>query len=224
MTTWGQYKAEIRLTMLRDEDASEYSDEMLDVALRFAQNDLCPHTSLAKTVVFDSPDYDMETETVFPVPDDAYYLVLENGLLYFTMSNGQKKVLRPLSMNIETDRAAQGFYQFPDSEITLTSPTGGAALTMHYYAYFPMPVDDNDTLSIPRWSHAAIGYLINHYVLVQKATAEVNIAQYKADPDKGNPENAAMRRQMEWLRCQFELQLKQHRPQERMTHQREYMD
>jgi hypothetical protein len=220
VTTWGTLRTDIRTVLLKDTGATPlYSDALLLMGLKYAQNALCTHTALPATTSYASPTYDMATALTFPLPTNLYLPLNLAGLVY-SLVGTTRTFLEYVDLAQDEDRTAVAGYMLPPgTSLELLAPVGtGGVLHVQYYAYYPAPADTNATLTFPQWAEAAVGFKTAAYVLSQQMTGEARISQFDARPDTGNPEHSAMRRTIEWFEKQFQCELALHKRQERMSH------
>jgi len=230
MTTWGEFRNQIRRTFLRDdvpdEGTGEYrfgNDELRDY-MGWAQDTFAIHTALVKSITYNDTLHQMVSETAFALPDDLYtgepldvtgrVKVVTGSRIYY---------LDPIRYSDAVPYVeAQGFYTMGDT-LKLTKPAGdGAELVVDYFAFYPRPIDDDDLILLPRWSEPAIGYLVAAHALNGIALQTANIRRWSAQPDTGNPEHNPVRDQSQWFFKQYDNEILRHPVQDRTNHFRTY--
>jgi len=230
---WQTYREQIRRSVLNDVELSQWSDETLSDCAGWALDTFCAHTALPKTYTLDADSnalldtpYDLSTETVFNLPDDMYegvefegqIAIVKSGVLYHLDPRENTPGMHPYSYD-----ATPTYHTFEDSTVILSEPIGvDGTLVIRYYAYFPKPVDDTDTLAIPRWAEQAIAFLTGSYALAQIAIQSANIDRWKEKSDSGQPEQNALKAMQEYMFQQYERAIARYPTQDRVNYFRRF--
>jgi len=89
------------------------------------------------------------------------------------------------TMNIS---AGNAWHTYPYGSLTFINaidPTYGA--TAYYAAQWEIPVEDDDEIEAPTYTHTAIVLYATSYCLLGKAAASAGIAEFKQKIDSGDP-------------------------------------
>lgn len=203
MTTWGDYRTQLRRSVLKDPDKVTWSDDVLRDLVGWALDTFCAHTAVPTGVSYATP-----TGTSVAVPTNAFGDVETTGLLYLQTTPIQ--IVEPQRFS-GTATESTYFYSVWGSEIVLSSvPT--ASLTLRYFAYYDHPVLDSDVLQCPQWSFLPLNYLIAAGALTSVGVQSANISQWD---EKGNEENNALRAQQKYFMALYEDALRRQTPQDR---------
>ncbi len=124
-----------------------------------------------------------------------------------------------------TDRhpyANPAYFRWPDDTLNVVvGMEASDVLYLRYFAYYPTPMADEDTIPIPQWSRMAVAYLTGAYALGSAATDEAGLARWKDKQDLGQPEVISLRKQQEHLVKMYERELLRHPQQDRLNAFRE---
>lgn len=231
---WSDYREQLRRSVLQDENADptkrKWSDPALADLCGWALDTFCAHTAKPTTVTFKDGDtknggsgatYDLRSDTKFYLPDDRFEKVDISGQVYY-VDGSQTVFLDPIRYTEVLNRHSEGFCTYPTGVLNLSSAIGsGRVLYVDYFAYWPRPVNDTDTIDIPRWATMALSFLIGVYALTGYGMREADISQWKTRRESGNPEDSSLRSQQEWLLKMYERELARVLPQDRTNYFRE---
>lgn len=213
MTTWQELRTQIRRTILKDTAGTRYDDSVMLDSFTWACQTLCEHTALATSVT-----YTGATATEYDLPGDVYEKLDVAGAVILT-EESTPKYLNPvrydegLGSGYETSTA--GFYTYGEKLYLTEAPEDTEAeILVRYFAYYPVPAV-TDVLLIPRWAESAISFLTAAYALMSYMTSFAAINQWKEDPEKGVPEQNALRAQSDWLIKQYNTVIARHNRQDR---------
>jgi hypothetical protein len=209
-TEWSTFRENIRKTLLKDENTLKWDDVDLDVYAAWALNTtLVAHTARTR---LESWDADGST-TIFQLPDDLFMNPELGGMVYLTL-NSSNTYLDPIGYSNGEDRSAtDGYWVWPEDMLNLvTAPKSGVTIYLRYFGYYDEPdsTDDDSTLDCPKWAESAVGYLIAAHALSRYATGSANISQWKAAPDRGTPEDNALRVQSDYYFKLADMELSRH--------------
>ena len=222
MTTWTSFRQQVRRTVLGDVPVPgadpRYTDEMILDAFGWAIDTFAEHTAFATGV-----SYTGVTVTEYDIPENLYESLDVSGLVTL-VAGSNIQYLEPVRytpeiMNLGTGiwESDQGFYIW-NNKINLTfTPTSDSdnQLNILYFAYYPRPVLGSDVLQIPRWAEGALAFLTGAYTLMSTAVGSAQIDRWKQSPDRGEPEDNALRKQSDWMMKQYEIMINQHNRQDR---------
>jgi len=235
MVTWAEYVDEILNNELRDINNTTWTPGQVYTLIGWALDTFCSHTALLKETTYETGDtgpngaIDMETETQFFVPDDAFEKLQQASQVYSVGVDDIVTNYDPLSttpgLHIN-DQTENSFYVWPENVLTLNAAPGAdSVLHIRYFAYYARPVIDTDdavSLPIPRWAHKPVATLVAAYAMESLGVESANIDRWKDKSDSGNPEHNALRKQQEFLIRQYEYQISKFRSQDRANFFREY--
>lgn len=226
MTTWAEYRLELRVGMLNDNPTDpakrRWSDTQLAIYMRWAQNTLCAHTALPKTVTFSGA----VNGKTWAAPDDVYrdkISLEEYGLLSFTGASGKEVFYNPRSRTKGAGPGTSGNYFFvaPDDQIYLTNGLSAAGtLRLWYFAYYPTPSADGDVLQIPSWAEGPLSYLVAANALGSYSMDAAQIKMWAEAPEKGSPESNPFRAQQKWFLDVYEREIARFPIQARVNYYR----
>lgn len=214
--TWGNYKAVVRRSILKDPAGTKWGDDMLRDFMGWALDALCAHTAYPT-----GTSYAGDGETVeFSLPDNIYLPLEQAGLVRVEAESTERlpKYLKPVfsSWDISPDHES-GFREWPLGKIRTNAPVDtGSTLVVDYYAYYNHPVSDNDLVTAPTWALSALSYRIGAYALAQREIQEAKLSTFDDKRDSGTPEDSATRLQAEaWIKRWYE-ELAAHPKQKRV--------
>ena len=228
---WSDFRAQVRRSVLYDDAGDNFSDGQLLDAVEWALNAFCAHTALPKTtfwssdVVKTAPDtmYDMTADRAFALPDDVFDNIEQSGLVYI-VRNGSAYYLNPApyTPGLHRFHANPAYFRWPDDTLNVVAGMEESdAIYLRYFAYYPIPADDDDVIPIPQWSRMAVAYLTGAYALGSAATDEAGLARWKDKQSLGQPEVNSLRKQQEHLVKMYERELLRHPQQDRLNAFRE---
>lgn len=207
---WSIFRAQIRRTVLNDADKTSWTDDtvLLD-AVNWALVEFCAHTAYQALTMYDSPAYDLQ-QTTFPVPTNLFDN-LETTALIYTANGNQKRVYQSPLADLKSGNTT---FEVWGGQIFL-SEAPESTLYIRHFANYPAIAADTDMLAIPQWAFPAIAYLVGVHAFSSLATQSANISQWKEAPEKGNPEQNALRAHQKWLLEMYEREIARHSPQRR---------
>lgn len=228
---WSDFREQVRRSVLFDEAGDTFSDAQLQDAVEWALNTFCAHTALPKTTYWSSdvvkaaPDtmYDMTQDRAFVLPDDLFENIEQSGLVYI-VRNGSAYYLNPApyTPGVHFFHANPAFYVWPNDTLNVVaSMEASDALYLRYFAYYPTPTKDEDSILIPQWSRMAVAYLTGAYALASVSTDEAGLSRWKDRQDIGQPDVNSLRKQQDHLMKQYERELLRHPQQDRLNAFRE---
>ena len=213
MTTWGEFRTKVRRSMMKDEAAGKYSDDVLLDSFTWAQRTFCDHTSLPLVAT-----YTDSTGTEFDVPVDIYSDLETTGYIYFLDGDGEKQFYAPVR---SWEPLADRTFSVWGDQITLSEEPDDT-LNIRYYGYYPEPevdeegdADPDSELLIPLWSESALAALTAAHAMIKESTAAASIERFREALDKGNPSDNAIRQHSDWLIKQYDLMVSRHSRQHR---------
>lgn len=225
--TWGELIQKTLRSVLRDPDNTSWTPSQVYDALGWALDTFASHTAPMKEVTYSDGDIslgeaiDFTTTTKIGLPGDIFDHLDVSGQVFYTKSDGTVVHLDPanrtefLSIN-KLD--PESYFIWPNEEMIIgCAPGAGSVLTVRYFSYYETPTEFNDDepVSIPRWSHKAVTTLVGAYCLEGLAIESANIDRWKDDSDSGNPEHNALRAQQKHLLAQYEHLLSHYESQDR---------
>jgi hypothetical protein len=100
-----------------------------------------------------------------------------------------------------------GYVLWPQGKISFSRiPTTNQAVTVHYVAYYPVVVDDNSSITVPRWALEAIKLYAAAVALEPSSTKAATLGQYKSRREAGGPEdNPVLRLAEHYLKRYYEI-------------------
>lgn len=225
MTTWADFRTQIRRTVLKDENATRYRwpDTVLLDAMNWSMDTLCAHTAIATGV-----EYAASGVGPYSLPDNTYESVEQSGQVYTRQSATivyNYDYLNPVrytdGMNFTSDK---GYYEWPEGQLCLLRDPGDTAIVgVRYFAYYNHLVADEDAIPVPRWSLIALAYLTAAYALTGDAVKSANIRQWAESPEKGTPEDNSLRKQQEYFFEQYEREISRYPRQDRENQIRDFI-
>lgn len=206
--TWGNLRAAVRRSVLKDSAESTWQDDdqLLD-ALKWSLNQFVAHTAVPSSV---SWAMSTTTSTTFTLPGNLYGNPEDTALVKLKeVSSDRYRYLEPfrpvpgaLWPEVTPDDYTRpfGFYVWPNDTLNLRfTPESNSTLTVEYYAYYPVPDSDDDSIAIPQWAHGAIAVLMGAYLQLTEGVAASNLGQWDVKTDSGNPEHNPLHREFEHL-------------------------
>lgn len=188
------------LRVLSDPSGQQYSSDLVDDGIFAAIEAILPWVFNRKLVVFAGDS----TELSFELPADVYRITAvfdEDSGTYIPqnlLSAGQAP---------GTDLTSnQDWMEYPEGYISLANAPDGD-ITVHYGAVWGTPVDDDDELEPPTWSHRAIVFYAASYALLDKASSAANIRQWNVDVDSGTPAMNPMRDMSTYYLDRFRIEM-----------------
>lgn len=239
--TWGNYRNQIRRTILSDAIADDgfddtqvtWTDEQFLDALEWSMDTFAAHTALPKRVVYnadtvkypgDTPIYyDMSVDREFTLPNDIYEDIQTTGMVYYVRNN-QPSSLDPVKYTpgLKPIKNSTGFYVWPETTLNVTAEMNeDTELYLMYFAYYPTPKDDDDKIMVPRWARKALAYLVGSNLLAGVGVQSARIDRFKDREDSGNPVQNAIRVQQDWFRKLYEQEIARYSRQDRVNSFRE---
>ncbi len=219
MTTWGDFKANLRL-ILGDSDPASYTwtDAELLVYANYALRSLAEHTAMQK----DSQQVVGPTPlTVLPFPSDLLDLGPVHGLLYY-----QEKVFIPIERragkswfqpgSFPVVNALPDYYYVWNRAVCFLSPIPvGATLTLSYWAYWPTLTADGDPLVCQIWMEEALQWALLWRCMSKPGVQTSLVRTWNTKQDSGAPEDNPPLVYAEYCRKQYERVLANHPPEDR---------
>lgn len=225
MTTWAQFRTQIRRTMLKDENATRYrwADVVLLDAINWSMDTFCSHTAVATGV-----EYTASGVGPYVLPDNTYENIEQSGQVYTRLSSTNiydYDYLNPVryteGMDFTSDK---GFYEWPEGQLYLLRDPGATAIVgVRYFAYYNHVVLDSDVLPVPRWALNALAYLTAAYALTGDAVKSANIRQWAESPEKGTPEDNSLRKQQDYFFERYECEINRYPRQDRENQFRDFI-
>lgn len=204
MITWGDYRTQLRRSVLKDATSVTWSNEVLSDLVGWALDTFCAHTAVATGVT-----YSAVTGTSITAPSNVFGDLEATGLLYL-----QTTPVQIIESQRFADQAASGstyFYSVWGNSIVFNSAPNGD-ITLRYFAYYDHPVLDADLMPCPQWALTPLNYLIGALALTSVGVQSANISQWD---EKGNEENNALRAQQRYLMGLYEDALRRVTPQDK---------
>jgi hypothetical protein len=100
----------------------------------------------------------------------------------------------------------QDWMEYPEGYLSLANaPTSD--LVVHYAAVWEAPVDDDDTIEAPSWTHRALVFYAASYALLDKASSASNIRQWNVNIDSGTPVMNPMRDMSSYFMERFTIEM-----------------
>jgi hypothetical protein len=213
--TWGEFRTQIRRSILRDDDTKQkWSNDLLRDCVGFALDAFCAHTAQATATSYTPAD----GTDAFTLPDNVYASLEDSALVFIEGATSQPQYLLPvfLTPGVST-KTVGGFYVWPRQALNLTQPlSNGEVLKVFYYAYYNHPVADSDLIDLPSWGYTAVAYLTASYALSNRASQEAMLSQYDTKKDSGTPDTLAVKTIQEWYLKTYETELSRHPRQQRV--------
>lgn len=210
MPTWGDYRTQLRRSVLADVNKITWTDDALLDYCSWALDTFSAHTALATSVEYTGVD-----QTV-ALPDNVCDSIESAGLVYLTTSGGSATYLPPWDYDL--DYRSTTFREWPDHSLTFSeSLPATATLHVDYYAFYPRPESTSDLLLIPRWAEGALGFLIAAYAMTGVSTTSGNIRQWNGDDDSGNPEHNPLLRLQNQFFMKYESEIARRQRQDRIN-------
>lgn len=205
---WGTFRTQIRRSILKEVEVTNWSDESLMDACGWALDTFCAHTALVSGVTYEAP------EQAIVLPDDVFDDIERTGLVYVATS--PVIVARPTYIIPDHGASALSYVVWGN---TLTfSKAPSADVTVRYFAYYPHPVDDNSEILIPRWAYNAVAHLVGALALTQDAINSSGISRWNTREESGTPEDNALRIQQNHLLKVYENEINRFPRQDRLNH------
>lgn len=180
--SWGDFRAQVRRTVLKSTNEAQWSNEVLRDCVWWALDTFSAHTAVATSVTFDA------TGTTYVLPDHLIESVETAGLVYL-LANGSRTYL-PSYLEPGRDDADLTFQEWPARQLVLAStPATGAQLVVHYFAAYNHPYADSDSLDVPVWAVPALAFMTGVHALTSVSVNAGNIRQWNDENDSGNPEH-----------------------------------
>lgn len=223
MITWGEFRTQIRRTILSDvstdPDDQNWQDETLRDCVGWALLTLCAHTAVATATSFAGDG----TTSAFVMPEHVFEDMSQNAGIYVVRGANAPVWLDPMYFTPGlSPTASEGFYLWPDRVLNvLPAPVIGATLYVRYFATYNRPYADSDTIDVPQWLLPALSFQVGFQALTQQAIASAMIDRFKRKPEAGNPDDNALRAQQQHLLRLYEAELARHHPQRRTNAFRE---
>jgi len=219
--TWGTYRTKLRRQFLSDTQVDitkqKWGDEVLLDLLHDALDTFCAHTAVATSI-----SYDAESAVSYELPGNVYSPITTTGMVYWDKDNINPQYLSPVSVKGRSLTPPVGYFSEHPEGTLLTnadSPAGtGYTLFLHYFAYYNHPLSDADTVDVPTWALKALSYDIAANALTSFAMKESNIAQWRAQPEKGAQESHSLAKQQAALFKIYEQELARRLRQNRTTY------
>ena len=214
MAKWEQLKGRV-LRALKAEDQTQpkwVADDVLDY-LSFALDAFSAHT--ARQVLWTKTAATNITRAV--LPDDLMAL----GPVWFPDRRLLSKIdLQPgmlfESETIEADSLPFGYYEWPDGTLNLTRTLGeGETITVQYWAYWPIPANDDADLMIPRWAEEALFWYMISRAMVKSGVSRAQLGQWDTKRQSGMPEDNSPKAYAQWAEDRYRSILAEHPPQDR---------
>lgn len=211
--TWGDFRTQIRRSILKDPDSANWSNDSLLDFCWWALDAFAAHTAAVTSV-----EYTGVTDTTeYALPENQYESIESAGLVYLRAQSGAKTYLPAYSEPDRTDKDIY-FEEIPAGNLVLSSaPSTGQVLCVRYFAYWNRPTTDSDTIDTPIWSHKALAHLIGAYAMTGHGVVSANIGQWDDRTDSGQPENNPLRVQQKWLMEVYEREIFRHAIQDRQN-------
>lgn len=204
MTTWGEYRTQLRRSVLKDPNQVTWSDDILRDLMGWALDTFCAHTAVATGMT-----YSAVTGTTVAIPDNVFGDLEATGLVYLQTTPIQ--VAEPQFFQDQSPKGTTYFYSLWGNQLVFNAAPG-CDVTLRYFAYYDRPVLDSDVVACPQWAESALTYLIGAYALTSIGVQSANISQWD---EKGNEENNALRAQQKYFMGLYEDALRRHSPQDR---------
>lgn len=215
MRTWVELRDQIRRSILKDTDPDvskrQWSDDTLRDGMWWALNALCAHTAYATATAYVCDG----TTTTYTLPSNVFTPLEDGGMVY--LDDGTNLVhLNPVfNTNGVSPIDGSGFYTWND-QLTITATTAsGETLRVRFFAYYPLPINDNDLVMVPHWAEAAVCYLAAAHALEGSAQRRAKIAQWGQKPDLGDTEDNPFRVQVDMLLKMYQTEINRHPQQKR---------
>lgn len=201
---WSELKGQIR-RLLVDTDATKYrwSDQQLLDFIAWSLDALCSHTAIATATSFACDG----ATTVFTVPSNAYERVDKSGAMY--LDDGTNlSYLNPIRFNMRRTNDS-GFYLQPENTIHIVpvAPLNTFTIQLNYFAYYPHPILDSDSILTPSWATPALCYRVAAHAFSPLGGKSANIRQWGQKPDTGKPTDNPLQAQSEWYFQLYEQEL-----------------
>lgn len=226
--TWGELRNQIRRSILNDVLLSNWTAEQIHDYIGWALDRFAEHTALVKQVSYTQTDYDMATETQFPIPEDIIGDVETTTMLeaipefddpYFFDPVDYTQGLSPYVIS------SPAYWEMPTGTLNISEPIGeNGELVLNYFSYYDTPSYDNDDaiIGIPRWARKPIATLVGAIALENYAVQSATIDRWKDSSDSGNPEHNSLRAQQKFMLQQYEYDIARHPLQNRTNFFRRY--
>ena len=216
MATWASLDA--RLLRLLKDDGTQYASTLRIDGANSALEELVAHTADLKsqTITGDGTTTSWSLSSdILEVPD-AIEAVWDNK-----RSDWLEEVnFVPGSDWTDSEPKAgsnpKGYYIWPTGTINYTRILAtDETFKIYYYAYWSLIVDNNTTVSIPRWSEQALLYYAAAYCLLPASIQSATIRQFGTRQDSGNPEHNPVHAQADYFLKRYAAILASHQPQQR---------
>jgi len=210
------FRNSVRRSVLKDVNPTtpRWSDSEISDFIAWSLDTFAHHTAQATSV-----SYTGVTGTTFTLPDNLFESLDESGQVYLKSGDTIKYLAPVRYANDRSVFSDDGFYTFPDKTLNLvkTPVVNGSTtdLIVRYFAYYNHPVQNTDTIDVPRWAVAALSYLVGAHSLAGVGMRSANISQWKEKPEAGGPEHNALRKQQEWFLEMYNLEIDRRHPQDR---------
>lgn len=237
MTTWVEFREMIARSRLDDADLAyaNYTKPLLLDCLKAALDTLCTHTAVEKSETYSTGDakpvsgnYDMAVDLAFTLPSDVFDPLDTSGLVAVLKPNTRAQYLDAVARTPgKTPMNANqcGYYLWPEGVLNLSKVAGiGSTLDVKYFAYYPYPTADGDTLAAPHWAETPLSYLVAAHALSSPSVASAGIDRFKDKFDAGQPEQNALRVQQNQFFKLYEMLMAKRQPQDRVNYFRENLD
>jgi hypothetical protein len=213
--TWATLKAQIA-RKLDDTSYRTYSEGLLLDAVNDALEAFAAaHTGVASDIELTGDGTTYE----FDLPSD---LIEEEGAGVYAVHWTQNTWLTELeywpgkawpNSTRSTSSNPLGYILWPQGKISFSRiPKASQAVTIHYVAYYAEVVNDDSTISVPRWARSAIKHFVCAEALEPGSAKASKLGQYKSKRESGDPEDNPLLRLAEHYMKRYYEVLAAHQP------------
>lgn len=213
---WGEFRTIVRRSILKDPNATRWSNDNLRDYVWWALDTFCAHTAMATSTSYVCDG----TQFVFSLPANVYESVEQAGVVFTQSGSAQAPAnyLVPVyttpGFNLQNEK---GFYTWPREQLTcVVPPASGYNLHVRYFAYYNHPYADADGIEVPSWALNPISYLVAAHALSNLESEEASLSRFDTKKDSGTPEDNAMRSIQSWWLRLYETEINRHPRQNRV--------
>jgi hypothetical protein len=186
--------------ILADPERGLYTPDLVDDGIKAALEAILPWVFKRDSIVLTAD----EEAVSFELPEDLYRITA-----VFSADDGvylKEDILSAGQAPGSDLESNQDWMEYPEGYINLANaPTED--VTVYYAACWEVPVEDDDVIEAPVWTHRALVFYAASYALLNAASSSANIRQWNVTVDSGTPVMNPMRDMSTYYLERFRIEM-----------------